>query len=190
MNRPLRLLLLGVMFVAALMLASAARAASNPDQLNAEAFFDSQQSTVRPGDPCVRTRVGIDAEERFVSGEDTLNQVELDIVEFDDCVVDDFGLVAEWYTIAVVPDNALMIDPNLRHARLRATIMACNLVDDDDCRTFDLNVHWKGTGEIEVDGGSSFREAEAKGRVFDTTFGLNLAPNDAVFASLSRFDNP
>jgi hypothetical protein len=128
----------------------------------------------------------------FPGGQSPNTQVIVDIVEFDDCIVDDYGLVAEWYTVTTLnsADEALVITPNLNRARLRQTITACNLVDDTDCRTLNLDVQWRGQGEPQSGVGFTLRDAIAWGRVFDATHRLNLAPEPTDLAQLSRFDAP
>lgn len=178
--------LLVLCLVLALSSLGAARASDDwpAREYRAEAFFRSPTSLARPGDPCVDTQVHVTVEEIHRAGQGRLQQVIVDVVEFDNCVVDDFGLVREYYVIEPTNPTEFTINRAVTRARLNTRVLACDLTDSSRCLDLRLRLAWDSAGALVVDGGSAYRPARATGTISDGS--RSLAPEPAYFAQLSK----
>lgn len=172
----MRLVLAGI--VAIMVFAPAATAsAAYPRSMTASAAWRSPNNRIRPGDACVDTTTSVDVTQR--AGQ---VQATVDVVEFDNCIVDDYGLVEEWYTIVTLPPGAFQMRRNLARASLAATINICDL-HGGDCFDIAFDVVWKATGPTVHDQSGNVRPATADGQVTDGD--RDLAPEPSFRASLA-----
>ncbi len=153
-------------------------------EYRADAYFRSPTSLDRPGDPCVDTQVHVTAEEIHRAGQGRLQQVIVDVTEFDNCVVDDFGLVREYYVIEPLNPTEFTINRAVTRTRLHTRVLACDLTDNSRCLNLLLRLAWDSAGALVVEGGSAYRPATATGTISDGT--RNLSPEPAEFARLEK----
>jgi hypothetical protein len=146
--------------------------------------FRSPTSTARPGDPCVDTRVQVEAEEIHRAGQGRLQQVIVDVVEYDHCVVDDYGLVREYYVVEPTNPTEFVINRAVTRTRLNTRVLACDLTNSQRCLDLRIKLAWDSAGALVDDGTTAYRPATATGTISD---GLrNLSPEPAEFARLEK----
>jgi hypothetical protein len=166
----------------------AARATGGDDwrarEYRAIAQFRSPNSTARPGDPCVETIVNVTAEEIHRGTQGRLQQIHVDVVEYDNCVVDDFGLVREYFVIEPLNPTEFSINRAVTRARVDTRVRACDLTDDARCLDLRLKLAWDSAGALVVEGNTGWRPATATGTIVHGT--VNLSPNPAGFARLEK----
>jgi hypothetical protein len=153
-------------------------------EYRAEAMFRSPTSTARPGDPCVDTQVHVTAEEIHRGTEGRLQQIIVDVVEYDHCVEDDFGLVREYYGIEPLNPTEFSINRAVTRSRLNTRVRVCDLTNDDRCLSLLLKLAWDSVGALVVEGGTGWRPATATGTISDGQ--RNLSPEPATFARLEK----
>ncbi len=164
--------------VVALAMAPHPAAALTGRELMADAQFKG--GLLDPGNTCVTITTNVSVQQR--KGPDHWTELIVDVVYFDDCVTDDYGLVKEYYVVAPLRGGEFIMNPNLRQARLDTTAVACNLVDETDCLTLSLDLTWEPAGEVVEDGSTASRAATASGTIMSGA--RNLAPDAAVFAEM------
>jgi hypothetical protein len=181
MDRALRLCT--CLAFAAAALAFAQPASAGIRTLSATASFDSgATSVVDPTNPCIVTSVQVTVRES--NGPEHASFVIVDVNEYDTCVPpDDFGGVAEFYTVQPLSGGEFVMSPNLRQARLTTDVLACELADESFCLSLHLDLHWDGTGEVSEEGAVTQRSATASGTISDGS--RELAPEPTWYATLS-----
>lgn len=166
----------------------AAPAAAGEDwparEYRAIAIFRSPTSTARPGDACVDTRVHVTAEEIHRGELGRLQQIIVDVVEYDNCVVDDYGLVREYYVIEPLNPTEFTINRAVTRTRLNTKVRACDLTNDSRCLTLTLKLAWDSAGALVIEGQTGWRPATATGIISDGS--RNLSPKPAEFARLEK----
>jgi hypothetical protein len=153
-----------------------------PREYRARAVFHSPTSLDRPGDPSVDTRVDVTVEEIHRGEQGRLQQVIVDVVEFDHCVVDDFGLVREYYVIEPTNPTEFIINRAVTRARLNTRVLACDLTDASRCLDLRMRLAWDAAGALVVEGDLGWRPAT--GTISDGQ--RNLSPQPAEFAPLEK----
>ena len=179
-----RWVLLALSVVLAVTALGAAPASGGEDwparEYRAIAQFRSANSTARPGDPCVGTIVTVTAEEIHRGTQGRLQQIIVDVVEYDNCVEDDFGLVREYYVIEPLTPTEFSINRAVTRTRVNTKVRACDLTNSSRCLNLTLRLAWDSAGALVVEGNTGWRPARATGSIVHGT--VNLAPNPAVFA--------
>ena len=150
----------------------------------ADAQFQSNNSTARPGDPCVITVVRVTAEEVHRGTQGRLQQIYVDVTEYDTCVVDDDGLVREYYVIEPMNSTEFSINRAITRTRVNTRVRACDLVNSSRCLNLTLKLAWDSAGALVESSFGATRPATATGTIIHGT--VNLSPNPADFAEMSK----
>ncbi len=153
-------------------------------EYRATAVFRSPTSTARPGDPCVDTQVHVTAEEIHRGTLGRLQQIIVDVVEYDNCVVDDFGLVREYYVIEPLNPTEFSINRAITRTRVNTKVRACDLTNSSRCLNLSLRISWDSAGALVVEGDTGWRPATATATISDGT--RNLSPKAAEFARMEK----